>query len=113
MTVTLKNPPQKIIHEELLKLIREYVALGGMPAAYLHIFKQASGESRTSPATPIRAAGTTCGGTRLPDRGLSARLPVPRPALRIWRFVVGHQLDTRYNRAYDAGRDSRSPRDQT
>src|ERR1700722_40752 len=35
-TVTLKNPPQ--IHEELLKLVREYVALGGMPAviaAYL------------------------------------------------------------------------------
>src|SRR5205807_1810490 len=37
-TVTLQNPPQKVIHEELLKLVREYLALGGMPAviaAYL------------------------------------------------------------------------------
>lgn len=31
-TTTLENTPQTIIHEELLKLIREYVALGGMPA---------------------------------------------------------------------------------
>lgn len=37
-TVTLQNPPQSVVHDELLKLIREYVALGGMPAvisAYL------------------------------------------------------------------------------
>lgn len=30
--VTLQNPPPQVIHEELLKLVREYVALGGMPA---------------------------------------------------------------------------------
>jgi predicted AAA+ superfamily ATPase len=30
-TVTLNNIPQTVIHDELLKLIREYVALGGMP----------------------------------------------------------------------------------
>lgn len=37
-TVTLQNPPQRVIHEELLKLVREYVSFGGMPAvigAYL------------------------------------------------------------------------------
>lgn len=37
-TVSLQNPPQSVIHDELLKLVREYVALGGMPAviaAYL------------------------------------------------------------------------------
>lgn len=37
-TVSLQNPPQKFIHDELLKLVREYIALGGMPAviaAYL------------------------------------------------------------------------------
>lgn len=37
-TVSLDNPPQSVIHEELMKLIKEYVALGGMPAviaAYL------------------------------------------------------------------------------
>ncbi|MEI8365628.1 MAG: ATP-binding protein [Parachlamydiaceae bacterium] len=36
--VTVSTPPQEVIHEELLKLVREYVALGGMPAvidAYL------------------------------------------------------------------------------
>lgn len=30
--VTLESPPIPIVHEELLKLIREYMALGGMPA---------------------------------------------------------------------------------
>ncbi len=37
-SVTLDNLTQTVIHEELLKLVREYVALGGMPAvisAYL------------------------------------------------------------------------------
>ena len=36
--VTVESPPIQIIHEELLKLVKEYVALGGMPAvisAYL------------------------------------------------------------------------------
>lgn len=31
-TVSLQSPPPKVIHDELLKLVREYVALGGMPA---------------------------------------------------------------------------------
>src|SRR5207253_11261821 len=30
-TVTLQNPPDAIYHERLLKLIREYLVLGGMP----------------------------------------------------------------------------------
>ncbi len=30
--VTINAPPQKVIHDELLRLVREYVALGGMPA---------------------------------------------------------------------------------
>ena len=30
--ITLQNPPPTAIHEELSKLVREYVALGGMPA---------------------------------------------------------------------------------
>lgn len=36
--VSFKNPPEQLLHEELLKQVREYVALGGMPAvlsAYL------------------------------------------------------------------------------
>lgn len=36
--ITIHDPPQKVVHDELLKLMREYVALGGMPAvisAYL------------------------------------------------------------------------------
>lgn len=37
-TISLKNPLQDVIHNELLRLIREYMVLGGMPAvvgAYL------------------------------------------------------------------------------
>jgi uncharacterized protein len=37
-TVTLESPPSQIAHEELLKRVKEYIALGGMPAvvsAYL------------------------------------------------------------------------------
>ncbi|WP_249274159.1 DUF4143 domain-containing protein [Parachlamydia sp. AcF125] len=37
-TVSLQDLPSQVIHEELLKLVREYVSLGGMPAviaAYL------------------------------------------------------------------------------
>lgn len=30
-TVTLQEPPQKSVHDELMKLVREYLALGGMP----------------------------------------------------------------------------------
>lgn len=32
-TITLKTPPEAVIHEKLLKLVREYMVLGGMPKA--------------------------------------------------------------------------------
>ena len=31
-TVTLKNPPDQQVHEHILKILREYMLLGGMPA---------------------------------------------------------------------------------
>lgn len=40
-TITLKNRPEEVIHEKLLKLLREYMVLGGMPKA-IHIYLESS-----------------------------------------------------------------------
>lgn len=38
-TATLENPPSDLAHQELLKLIKEYLALGGMPAVLNYYIK--------------------------------------------------------------------------
>lgn len=53
--VTLNTPPQSVIHEELLRLTKEYLALGGMPAVLAAYFQTKSLQQTQQVQTDILA----------------------------------------------------------